>query len=299
MRSKRPLECGDAAVAGAQTESWKLHAGRSQGRLSIISLGPGHKSFMALEAIYALQSAEIALGYKTYLDLIPDLLQDKIVIASGMRKEVERCGSAIEHALSGRNVVLVSSGDAGIYGMAGLVLDICKNRQLNVMDWNREDPGESPGFYLRIIPGIPAFNAAASLLGAPIMHDFAAVSLSDHLTSWQVIEKRLRAAAEADFVLAIYNPRSRSRPDLLEKARLIILKHRPPETPAAIVRRAMRDGQWKCLSTIGDLPVGEVDMQSVVIIGNSRTYIWQGWMVTPRGYLDKYSIGGPSTEQGT
>ena len=140
-------------------------------------------------------------------------------------------------------------------------------------------------------PGIPTFNAAASLLGAPIMHDFAAVSLSDHLTSWQVIEKRLWAVAEADFVLAIYNPRSRARPDLLEKARLIILHHpRPPETPAAIVRRAMRDGQWKCVTTIGDLPVGEVDMQSVIIVGNSRTYIWQGWMVTPRGYLDKYEI---------
>jgi precorrin-3B C17-methyltransferase len=234
---------------------------------------------MALEAIEALRSAEVALGYKTYLDLIPDLLQDKIVMAGAMRKEVERCRSAIEHAMDGRNVVLVSSGDAGIYGMAGLVLDICKNNRLR-------------GFHLRIIPGIPAFNAAASILGAPIMHDFAAVSLSDHLTSWQVIEKRLWAAAEADFVLAIYNPRSRSRPDLLEKARLIILHHRSPETPAAIVRRAMRDGQWKCLTTIADLPVDEVDMQSVVIVGNSRTYIWQGWMVTPRGYLDKYAMAG-------
>jgi precorrin-3B C17-methyltransferase len=251
---------------------------------------------MALEAIEALQSAEIALGYKTYLDLIPDLLRDKIVIASGMRKEVERCWSAIEYALSGRNVVLVSSGDAGIYGMAGLVLDICKNKQIKVIDWNCEDPGEPPGLFLRIIPGIPALNAAASLLGAPIMHDFAAVSLSDHLTSWQVIEKRLWAVSEADFVLAIYNPRSRSRPDLLEKARQLILRHRPPETPAAIVRRAMRDGQWKCLTTIGKLPVDEVDMQSVVIVGNRRTYIWQGWMVTPRGYLDKYSLSGPTAE---
>jgi precorrin-3B C17-methyltransferase len=245
---------------------------------------------MALEAINALQAAEIALGYKTYLDLIPDLLHGKIVVASGMRKEMERCRSAIEHALSGRNVVLVSSGDAGIYGMAGLVLDICKSERIRVLDWDCEDRGGLPGFFLRIIPGIPAFNAAASLLGAPIMHDFAAVSLSDHLTSWQVIEKRLQAVAEADFVLAIYNPRSRSRPDLLEKARLILLRYRPPETPAAIVRRAMRDGQWKCMTTIGELPVDKVDMQSVVIVGNSRTYFWQGWMVTPRGYLDKYPV---------
>ena len=130
------------------------------------------------------------------------------------------------------------------------------------------------------------------------MHDFAAVSLSDHLTPWEVIEKRLSAAAEADFVLAIYNPRSKSRPDSLEKARQIILRHRSPETPAAIVRRAMREGQWKCLTTLGRLPVEEVDMQSVVIVGNSRTYVWNGWMVTPRGYLDKYSIAAPSAECG-
>ena len=163
----------------------------------------------------------------------------------------------------------------------------------------REEREGRPGFLLRIIPGIPAFNAAASLLGAPLMHDFAAVSLSDHLTPWEVIEKRLSAAAEADFVLALYNPRSKSRPDLLEKARQIILRHRSAETPAAIVRRAMREGQWKCLTTFGDLPVDEVDMQSVVIVGNSRTYIWKGWMVTPRGYLDKYSIAAPSAECGT
>ncbi len=230
------------------------------------------------------------LGYKTYLDLIADLLQNKTVISSGMRKEVERCQAAIDHALSGRNVALISSGDAGIYGMAGLVFDICRKRRLDVLEWDGEDTGGSPGFFLRVIPGIPAFNAAASLLGAPLMHDFAAVSLSDHLTAWEVIEKRLSAAAGADFVLAIYNPRSKSRPDSLEKARQIILRHRSAETPAAIVRRAMREGQWKYLTTVGRLPVDEVDMQSVVIVGNSRTYVWHGWMVTPRGYLDKYSI---------
>lgn len=245
---------------------------------------------MAREAIEALESAEIVLGYKTYLELVPDLLKNKAVISSGMRKEVERCQAAIEHALCGRNVAVISSGDAGIYGMAGLVLDIARQKRLNVMQWGKKGRSASPGFFLRVIPGIAAFNAAASILGAPLMHDFAAVSLSDHLTPWAVIEKRLSAAAEADFVLAIYNPRSRSRPDSLETARRIVLRHRPPQTPAAIVRRAMRQGQWKCLTTLGDLPVDEVDMQSVVIVGNSRTYVWNGWMVTPRGYLDKYSI---------
>ncbi len=275
-----------------------MHHGGRQGKLSIISLGPGYSSYMAGEALDALQSAEIALGYKTYLDLIPGLLQNKTVISSGMRKEMERCQAAIEHALCGRNVALISSGDAGIYGMAGLVLDICREKRLNVLEWDAKDLNGSPGFFLRVIPGIPAFNAAASLLGAPLMHDFAAVSLSDHLTPWEFIEKRVSAAAEADFVLAIYNPRSKSRPDSLEKARLIILRYRSPETPAAIVRQAMREGQWKCVSTVGNLPVDEVDMQSVVIVGNSRTYVWNGWMVTPRGYLDKYSIAAPSVECG-
>ena len=209
---------------------------------------------------------------------------------------MERCQAAIEHALCGRNVALISSGDAGIYGMAGLVLDICRKKRLNVLEWDGKGLNGSPGFFLRVIPGIPAFNAAASLLGAPLMHDFAAVSLSDHLTPWEVIEKRLSAAAEADFVLAIYNPRSKSRPDSLEKARQIILRHRSPEAPAAIVRRAMREGQWKCVTTLGSLPVEEVDMQSVVIVGNSQTYVWNGWMVTPRGYLGKYSIAAPSAQ---
>ncbi len=131
------------------------------------------------------ESAEIALGYKTYLDLIPDLLKNKTVISSGMRKEVERCQAAIEHALCGRNVALISSGDAGIYGMAGLVLDICRKKRLNVLEWDGKDLQWAAGFFLRVIPGIPAFNAAASLLGAPLMHDFAAVSLSDHLTPWR------------------------------------------------------------------------------------------------------------------
>ena len=244
---------------------------------------------MAQEALDALRAAEIVLGYKTYLDLIPDLLAGKTVLSSGMRKEMERCQAAIDHAVSGRSVALVSSGDAGIYGMAGLVLDICREKCVRVAE--REGQGEDRlDFFLQIIPGIPAFNAAASVVGAPLMHDFAAVSLSDHLTPWEMIEKRLSFAAQADFVLAIYNPRSKSRPDLLDKAREILLRVRSDETPAAIVRRAMRDGQWKCVTTLGKLPVEQVDMQSIVLVGNSRTYIWKGWMITPRGYLDKYTV---------
>ncbi|MHC1726719.1 MAG: precorrin-3B C(17)-methyltransferase [Syntrophobacteraceae bacterium] len=291
MRSKRPLECRSPETAGDETEIGKLHPGNRPGKLSIVSLGPGDRSYLAQEAQDALRSAEIILGYKTYLDLIPDLTQGKTVISSGMRKEMERCQTAIDHALAGQAVALVSSGDAGIYGMAGLVLDICKQKELAVLEWNGETKNSEADFFLQIIPGIPAFNAAASLAGAPLMHDFAAVSLSDHLTPWNVIEKRLTASAQADFVLAIYNPRSKSRPDLLEKARQILLRYRAAATPAAIIRRAMREGQWKTVTTLELLPVHEVDMQSIVIVGNSQTYIWRGWMVTPRGYLQKYALG--------
>ena len=292
---------------------------------------------MVPRAQEALAAAEVVVGYKTYMDLISGIVQGKKLFSSAMRKEVLRCRTAIDEALAGARVVIVSSGDAGIYGMAGLVFDICRERGLRA---GRGDDGvrpEGPDAYgdaragsdgggnaggavregtggagdapetyklssdasasndpvdliVEVVPGVPSFNAAASLLGAPLMHDFAAVSLSDHLTPRDLIEKRISAAAEADFVIAIYNPRSKSRPDLLEAVREILLRHRSPETPVGIVRRAMRDGQWKLLTTLAEIPFHEVDMQSMVIVGNSRTYVWNGWMVTPRGYLDKYDV---------
>ncbi len=244
---------------------------------------------MIPEALRALSAAEVVLGYKTYLDLVSDLLEGKEVVSSGMRSEVSRCQEAINHALAGRRVALVSSGDAGIYGMAGLVFDLCRERRL-IPAGHSGESGERADLFIEVIPGVPAFNAAASLVGAPLMHDFAAVSLSDHLTPWELIEKRIEAAGSADFVLAIYNPRSKSRPDLLGLARQILLRFRSPRTPVAIVRKAMRDGQWTCITTLEGLPLDEVDMQSVLIVGNSRTYVWNGWMVTPRGYLNKYSL---------
>lgn len=252
-----------------------------------MSLGPGARSFLVPEALRSIQSAEIVLGYKTYLDLISDLLKGKKVVSSGMRKEIDRCRAAIEWAIQGHRVALVSSGDAGIYGMAGLVLDLCCRQDLRV-----GRPGEAlePGVKLivEVIPGVAAFNSAASIVGAPLMHDFASVSLSDHLTPWHVIERRLIAAAEADFVLAIYNPRSKARANLLEKAREILVRYKSPETPVAIVRGAMREGEWVSLTRLKSIPFEEVDMQTVLIVGNSQTYLWSGWMVTPRGYLEKY-----------
>lgn len=256
-----------------------------------MSLGPGALSHMAPEAREALEASEVVIGYKTYLELVSDLIRGKEVVSSGMMKEIARCGLAIDHALAGRRVALVSSGDAGIYGMAGLTLDLCRERNIDVVNAATVDTGkDSPAhdFVLRVIPGIPAFNAAASVVGAPLMHDFASVSLSDHLTPWELIERRLAAAASADFVIAVYNPRSKLRPNLLEKAQRILLEHLPKETPVAIVRQAMRSGQWQSIVTLGALPHDEVDMQTVLIVGNSTTYAWNGWMVTPRGYLQKY-----------
>lgn len=244
---------------------------------------------MVPEALDVLRSAEVVFGYKTYIELIPDLVEGKRVVASGMRKEVARCGAAIDSALAGFRAVLVSSGDAGIYGMAGLVLDICRERDLRVGRATGDKATERVDLLLRVVPGLAAFNAAASLVGAPLMHDFAAVSLSDHLTPWDLIERRLTAAGAGDFVLAIYNPRSKTRPHLLERAQEVLLRSKSPETPVAIVRKAMRDGEWTHLATLARIPFDEVDMQSILIIGNSRTYVWDGWMVTPRGYLDKYS----------
>ena len=244
---------------------------------------------MAPAAREALVRAEVVVGYKVYLDLVSDLVSGKELVSSGMRREIERCNAAIDLALAGKTVALVSSGDAGIYGMAGLVYDLCRERGLRLAGQGLSLDGDAD-LTVEVLPGIPAFNAAASLVGAPLMHDFAAVSLSDHLTPWEVIVKRLGAAAEADFVLAIYNPRSKSRPHLLAEACGVLLRYRGPDTPVAIVRRAMREEQWIHLATLGAIPMEEVDMQSVLIVGNSRTYVWEGRMVTPRGYLEKYAL---------
>ena len=244
---------------------------------------------MVPQALQALQAAEVVVGYKTYLALISDLIEGKSICASGMRKEVERCQAAIDHALQGRRVAIVSSGDAGIYGMAGLILDLCHERHLRVARIATAGHEEAD-FLIELIPGVAAFNAAAALAGAPLMHDFAAISLSDLLTPWEVIEKRLAAAAAADFVLALYNPRSKSRPHLLARARAILLEHRLPTTPVALVRSAMRESEWTRLTTLAALPLEEVDMQTILLVGNSQTYLWDGWMITPRGYLQKYSL---------
>ncbi|PLX83732.1 MAG: cobyric acid synthase CobQ [Desulfuromonas sp.] len=246
-------------------------------KLYVVGIGPGGPEHITPAASKAIEASDAVVGYRTYVDLIAPLLEGKEVHASGMKQEVARCRQAIELAAGGRTVALVSSGDAGIYGMAGLVLELLGNALVEV----------------EIVPGVSAVQAAAARLGAPLMHDFAVVSLSDLLTPWALIRRRLIAAASADFVVALYNPRSRGRVTQLEEARQILLRSRSPETPVGIVRNACRPGESVVVTDLAGLPEQEVDMFSIVIVGNASTGVdGFGRMVTPRGYAGKYGVQG-------
>jgi precorrin-3B C17-methyltransferase len=224
------------------------------------------------------------VGYKTYLELIADVIKDKKTLTTGMTKEVDRVQAAIDAALDGQACALVSGGDAGIYAMAGLVLEMLAVKKIAC------NTGEKGSLSVEVVPGIPALAAGAALLGAPLTHDFATVSLSDLLTPWEIIEQRLDAAASADFVINIYNPKSKKRDWQLSRAMEIILKHRTGTTPVGIVTGAMRDNQKVALCALKDLDKAEVGMQSIVIVGNSTTFIYNDLMITPRGYSKKYEI---------
>jgi len=257
--------------------------------LYIVGTGPGAVSHLTEEARQAIADSGIIIGYDYYVELVRPLLDGKQVISTGMMQEVQRCREAIRLAQSGESVALVSGGDSGIYGMAGLVLELLESDAGQHQDLPRLD--------VRIIPGISAVQAAAALLGAPLMHDFAVISLSDLLTPWDLIKTRLEAAARADFVIAIYNPRSKNRRTQIEEARSIILSHRPAVTPAGIVRNACRDGQTVTVSTLGQFLDHEIDMTSIVLIGNSSTFIdSEGRIVTPRGYAAKYGQTAATAE---
>lgn len=238
--------------------------------LYVIGIGPGSEATMTLEALDALKEAEVIVGYKTYTHLVKGLTGDKEVIKTGMCKEIERCQAAIELAQAGRKVALISSGDAGIYGMAGLVLELVTKQQLDVE--------------VRLIPGMTASIAAAALLGAPLMHDFCHISLSDLLTPWPLIEKRIVAAAQADFVICFYNPRSRGRADHLARAFELMAPYLKPTTPVGVVKSANRKKQEKWISSFAEFDFEPVDMTSLVIVGNQSTYVQDGLMITPRGY---------------
>jgi len=250
-----------------------------QGRITVVGLGPGDPGLLPPLARQALLRARAIVGYKGYIGLLePDVLEGRQVVSTGMTGEVERCGAAVDLALSGVETAVVSSGDAGVYAMAGLVLELMESRGLlDTLD-------------LEVVPGIPALCAAAALLGAPLMHDFAVVSLSDLLTPWEVILKRLCAAAEADFVVVLYNPRSARRKDQLPAALAAIAAHRPGSTPVGLVKRAYRPGQEVLVRSLSGLDPEDVDMQSILVVGNSSTRVAGGRLLTPRGYAGKYGL---------
>lgn len=239
--------------------------------LSVIGIGPGSEAMMTQKAIAALQEADIVVGYKTYTHLVKKWTADKEVIKTGMCKEIERCQIAIDLAEQGKNVAMVCSGDAGIYGMAGLILELVSKQRRNVQ--------------VRVVSGITASIASAALLGAPLMHDFCHISLSDLLTPWPVIEKRIIAAAQADFVICFYNPRSRGREGHLAKAFELMTPWKAETTPVGIVKAAGRKKQEKWVTTFGQMDFSPVDMTSLVIVGNQSTYLSDGLMITPRGYV--------------
>ncbi|MEQ9481152.1 precorrin-3B C(17)-methyltransferase [Coleofasciculus sp. F4-SAH-05] len=264
------------AIAVAQGE----YTGRI-GQLLLVGMGPGQLDQITPAAKTALSQADAVIGYSLYIDLISPILHPGQIIESlPITQERQRAQRAIELAQWGLTVAVVSSGDCGIYGMAGLVLE-----ELKAQGWDGKTPR------VQVFPGITALQAAASRVGAPLMHDFCAISLSNLLTPWDVIEKRLNAAAQADFVIALYNPRSRTRIEQLTIAHRILLQYRSPQTPVAIVRSAYREDEEITLSTLDKLLDIPIDMLTTVLIGNQSTRLHGDWMITPRGY----TVNGYST----
>lgn len=242
------------------------------GKLYVVGIGPGGDNGMTLQAQTVLKDCDVIVGYTRYVKLVNKYTQDKEVYQTGMHGEVERCKKAVEIASGDKNVVVVSSGDSGVYGMAGLILEIVdKDRYSDTVD-------------VEVVPGMTSGNSCAALLGAPLMHDYVTLSLSDWLTNIELIEKRLHCVGQGDFIVAIYNPKSKARPDIINKAQEILLQYKAPDTPVGIVKNAYRDGQSVEITTLQDMLTCHIDMLTTIIVGNSSTYVADGKMVTPRGY---------------
>ena len=238
-------------------------------KVYVVGIGPGSYENMTQRAQQALAECDVIVGYTVYIDLVKEHFPGKQMLTTPMRKEVERCRLAFEEAQKGQTVAMICSGDAGIYGMTGVMQELL---------------AEYPGVELENVPGISAVISGAAILGAPLMHDFAVISLSDLLTPWEKIEKRLECAAEADFVICLYNPSSHKRKDYLQRACDIVLRHAAPETVCGIAKNIGREGEDIEVLTLSALRDTPVDMFSTVFIGNSQTKNVGGRMVTPRGY---------------
>ena len=236
----------------------------------VVGLGPGGGQFLTVQAQSALQQAEVLCGYTVYIDLVRPLYPEKECYTTGMTREIDRCRWALDTARAGRDVALVCSGDAGVYGMASPLLELAE---------------EYPDVNVEVVPGLTAALSGGAILGAPLAHDFCVISLSDRLTPWEVIEKRLACAAMGDFCIALYNPSSKGRPDYLQKAvKILRANGAKPETVCGLVRNIGREGQSSNVLTLAELETTPVDMFTTVYIGNSNTKAVAGWMVTPRGY---------------
>jgi len=239
-----------------------------RGKLAVVGIGPGSLELITPRARSAIERAEVIIGYNTYLAQIGKLIRNQEVHRLPMRKEMERCRLAGEMALAGKKVAVISGGDPGIYGMAGPILEMLGEREFTVV----------------IIPGVTAAVSAAAALGAPLMNDFAVISLRDLLTPWPVIERRLQACSAGDLVTALYNPQSKKSGEQIVKAVQIFLKHRPETTPVGLVRNSERPAEEVILTSLKKMPEHPIDMFTTVIIGNSQTFARGRYMVTPRGY---------------
>lgn len=248
-----------------------------KGKLYVVGIGPGDTQHLTFRARYALSRSQVIVGYTAYIKLIKGLVERKNIIATGMKQEVSRVRQAIEEARNGKIVSLVSSGDAGVYGMAGLVFQLSLGTEQSSVSADR--------LRIEVIPGVTAASSCAALLGAPLMNDFAVISLSDLLADRYKIEEKLKAAAKSDFIIVFYNPQSKKRVKLLEKAWEIILKYRPLKTPVGIVKNAYRYGEEVKITNLKEAPsVKDIDMVTTIIVGNSETYRKNKYMITPRGY---------------
>jgi precorrin-3B C17-methyltransferase len=248
------------------------------GKIYLVGFGPGAEEHMTFKAKQAIADSDVVIGYSTYIKLVKDLLDGKEVVKKGMTEEIDRCIEAYQQAQQGKTVSLISSGDIGVYGMAGPTYEV-----LLQAGWQ---PGHD--IEVEIVPGCTALSACASLVGAPLTHDFCSISLSDLLTPWPVIAKRLEAAASADFVVALYNPKSGRRTQQIVEAQQILLRYRDPATPVAIVKSAYRRRQAIQLVRLDQMADCEIGMLTTVLIGNSSTFIKDGLIITPRGYANKY-----------
>ena len=268
----------------------QTNAPAKTGKIMLVGLGPGAVEHMTGRARAAIAEADTIIGYVTYVRLVADLIDGKEVIKKSMTEELDRAIEALDRAKQGKKVALISSGDAGVYGMAGPTFEV-----LFQAGWTPDSDIE-----VEIVPGASALNTCASLVGAPLTHDFCAISLSDLLTPWPTIARRLDAVAYSDFVVALYNPKSGRRTRQIQEAQRIFLRHRDPNTPVAIVKSAFRPKQRLEFTTLEKMAEADIGMLSTVLIGNSNTFIQGGLMVTPRGYANKYDVadGERATKDG-